>query len=245
MGRANPIGAVWAGAMMLDHLGETAAAARVMAAVESVLAEGTVEDRRPGRVVQHGGARKRAGEGGRVRILAVHELTAAMSAPMRNAVIDFGQMTTSVVAIETDVIRDGRRVVGYGFNSNGRYAQAGLLRSGSSRGCWPRRPRSCSTTPARSTRRGVAGADARTRSRAGTASARSPSACSTWRSGTSPRRSPSSRSSALLAERLAAAPPPRRWRCTPPAATTPRQGRWRRCAPRCSGYLDPATPRSR
>src|SRR3954462_11055687 len=36
-------------------------------------------------------------------------------------------MTASVVAIVTDVVRDGRRVVGYGFNSNGRYAQAGLL----------------------------------------------------------------------------------------------------------------------
>ena len=29
-GVANPVGAVWAGAMMLDHLGEAAAAARVM-----------------------------------------------------------------------------------------------------------------------------------------------------------------------------------------------------------------------
>jgi tartrate dehydrogenase/decarboxylase / D-malate dehydrogenase len=37
-GIANPVGAVWAGAMMLDHLGETAAAAAVMGAIESVLA---------------------------------------------------------------------------------------------------------------------------------------------------------------------------------------------------------------
>ena len=28
----------------------------------------------------------------------------------------------------TDVVRDGRRVVGYGFNSNGRYGQGGLIR---------------------------------------------------------------------------------------------------------------------
>jgi tartrate dehydrogenase/decarboxylase / D-malate dehydrogenase len=41
-GRANPIGAVWAGSMMLDHLGEAAAAARVMAAIESVLGDGRV-----------------------------------------------------------------------------------------------------------------------------------------------------------------------------------------------------------
>jgi len=36
-GIANPVGAVWAGAMMLDHLGEQAAAAAVMAAIETVL----------------------------------------------------------------------------------------------------------------------------------------------------------------------------------------------------------------
>lgn len=37
-------------------------------------------------------------------------------------------MTCSVVAVVTDVVRDGRRVVGYGFNSNGRYGQGGLIR---------------------------------------------------------------------------------------------------------------------
>jgi len=51
-----------------------------------------------------------------------------MKSPIRNAVIAFDEMTTSVLAIVTDVIRDGRQVVGYGFNSNGRYAQSGLLR---------------------------------------------------------------------------------------------------------------------
>jgi L-alanine-DL-glutamate epimerase-like enolase superfamily enzyme len=51
-----------------------------------------------------------------------------MSSTIRNAYIDFSTMTTSVVAVVTDVVRDGRRVVGYGFNSNGRYAASGLLR---------------------------------------------------------------------------------------------------------------------
>ena len=37
-------------------------------------------------------------------------------------------MTVSVLALVTDVIRDGKPVVGYGFNSNGRYAPSGLLR---------------------------------------------------------------------------------------------------------------------
>ena len=41
-GNANPIGAVWAGAMMLDHLGETAASSAIMTAVEEVLASEAV-----------------------------------------------------------------------------------------------------------------------------------------------------------------------------------------------------------
>src|SRR5947208_8294123 len=37
-------------------------------------------------------------------------------------------MTTSLVAVVTDAKRDGKRVIGYGFNSNGRYGQGGLIR---------------------------------------------------------------------------------------------------------------------
>ncbi len=39
-GLANPVGALWAGAMMLEHLGETAAAAQLTAAFEGALADG-------------------------------------------------------------------------------------------------------------------------------------------------------------------------------------------------------------
>jgi L-alanine-DL-glutamate epimerase-like enolase superfamily enzyme len=63
-----------------------------------------------------------------VRILAVEEVTKPIASPIRNAYIDFSKMTTSLVAVVTDVVRDGRRVVGYGFNSNGRYGQGGLIR---------------------------------------------------------------------------------------------------------------------
>jgi L-alanine-DL-glutamate epimerase-like enolase superfamily enzyme len=63
-----------------------------------------------------------------VRIVDVCEITKPISSPIRNAYIDFSKMTTSVVAVVTDVLHDGRRVVGYGFNSNGRYAASGLLR---------------------------------------------------------------------------------------------------------------------
>src|SRR5712691_11645834 len=63
-----------------------------------------------------------------VRIVDVCEITKPISSPIRNAYIDFTKMTSSLVAVVTDVVRDGRRVVGYGFNSNGRYGQGGLIR---------------------------------------------------------------------------------------------------------------------
>src|ERR1700758_2614171 len=62
-----------------------------------------------------------------VRIVDNRGITKPIASGIRNAYIDFSKMTTSVVALVTDVVRDGKRVVGYGFNSNGRYAQAGLL----------------------------------------------------------------------------------------------------------------------
>ena len=40
LGIANPIAAIWSGAMMLDHLGERAAAARVMSAIEATTKTG-------------------------------------------------------------------------------------------------------------------------------------------------------------------------------------------------------------
>ncbi|MEA2512340.1 MAG: D(-)-tartrate dehydratase [Thermomicrobiales bacterium] len=62
-----------------------------------------------------------------MKIVEIRETTAPIRSTLRNAFIDFSQMTVSVVAVVTDVVRDGRRVVGYGFNSNGRYAPRGLL----------------------------------------------------------------------------------------------------------------------
>ncbi|MDV2449812.1 mandelate racemase/muconate lactonizing enzyme family protein [Xanthomonas hortorum] len=63
-----------------------------------------------------------------MRIIDVVEITKPISSPIRNAYIDFSKMTASLVAVVTDQVRDGRRVVGYGFNSNGRYGQGGLIR---------------------------------------------------------------------------------------------------------------------
>jgi L-alanine-DL-glutamate epimerase-like enolase superfamily enzyme len=63
-----------------------------------------------------------------MRITKIVDGVAPIRSEIRNAYISFSEMTASVVAIHTDVVREGRPVVGYGFNSNGRYAQSGLLR---------------------------------------------------------------------------------------------------------------------
>jgi L-alanine-DL-glutamate epimerase-like enolase superfamily enzyme len=61
------------------------------------------------------------------RILEVRNAVAPISSAIANAYIDFSKMTASVIALVSDVIRDGKPVTGYGFNSNGRYACKGLL----------------------------------------------------------------------------------------------------------------------
>jgi L-alanine-DL-glutamate epimerase-like enolase superfamily enzyme len=63
-----------------------------------------------------------------MRIVDIRETTVPIASSIKNAYIDFSTMDVSVVALVTDVERDGRRVVGFGFNSNGRYAPRGLLR---------------------------------------------------------------------------------------------------------------------
>jgi len=63
-----------------------------------------------------------------MKIIDIKEKAVPISSSISNAYIDFSKMNVSVVAIVTDVIKNGKRVVGYGFNSNGRYAPSGLLR---------------------------------------------------------------------------------------------------------------------
>lgn len=62
-----------------------------------------------------------------MKIVEIRESVASIASPIRNAYIDFSKMTVSVVAVITDVVREGKPVIGYGFNSNGRYAASGLL----------------------------------------------------------------------------------------------------------------------
>jgi L-alanine-DL-glutamate epimerase-like enolase superfamily enzyme len=63
-----------------------------------------------------------------MKIVDIIESTRPIKSDIRNAYIDFSKMTLSLVAVVTDVIRDGKPVIGYGFNSNGRYGQGSLIR---------------------------------------------------------------------------------------------------------------------
>ena len=63
-----------------------------------------------------------------MRITEIRESTRSIQSHIRNAYIDFSKMNLSLVAVVTDVVRDGRPVIGYGFNSNGRYGQGHLMR---------------------------------------------------------------------------------------------------------------------
>src|SRR5450759_1698098 len=63
-----------------------------------------------------------------MRIVAIRETAIPINSTLRNAVFDFSEMTTSVVAVITDVMRDGKPVAGFAFNSTGRYACGAQMR---------------------------------------------------------------------------------------------------------------------
>jgi L-alanine-DL-glutamate epimerase-like enolase superfamily enzyme len=64
-----------------------------------------------------------------MKITEIREIAIPLNSSLRNAVFDFSEMTTSVVAVVTDVIRDGKPVVGFAFNSTGRYACGAQMRA--------------------------------------------------------------------------------------------------------------------
>lgn len=63
-----------------------------------------------------------------MRITHAFERTFPVPAPFRNATVDLSGMTTSVVAVVSDVVRQGRPLIGYAFSSFGRYSCGGPLR---------------------------------------------------------------------------------------------------------------------
>ena len=63
-----------------------------------------------------------------MRIVDIRETAIPLKSNLRNSGFDFSEMTTSVVAVITDVIRDGKPVAGFAFNSTGRYACGAQMR---------------------------------------------------------------------------------------------------------------------
>ena len=62
-----------------------------------------------------------------MRIVDIREKTIPLNAAMTNAAISFDDMTASIVAVVSDVVRGGKPVVGYALDSLGRYAHGSLL----------------------------------------------------------------------------------------------------------------------
>jgi len=64
-----------------------------------------------------------------MRIVDIRETAIPLKSTLANSSFDFTEMTTSVVTVITDVIRKGRPVCGFAFNSTGRYACGAQMRA--------------------------------------------------------------------------------------------------------------------
>ena len=64
-----------------------------------------------------------------MRIVDIRETAIPLKSALANSSINFSEMTTSVVAVITDVMRDGKPVCGFAFNSTGRYACGAQMRA--------------------------------------------------------------------------------------------------------------------
>ena len=64
-----------------------------------------------------------------MRIVDIRETAVPLNSTLANSSIDFSEMTTSVVAVITDVMRAGKPVCGFAFNSTGRYACGAQMRA--------------------------------------------------------------------------------------------------------------------
>jgi D(-)-tartrate dehydratase len=119
-----------------------------------------------------------------MRIIAVRDIAVPIRSQIANAYIDFSAMTVSVLAIVTDKVVDGRPVVGFGFNSNGRYAPQGRLRERFIPRLMNARPEESQGEDGMIDPQRAWAVCMLTRSPAGTANDRSQWGSSTWRSGT-------------------------------------------------------------
>src|SRR5882757_4105596 len=80
------------------------------------------------RLHRRAGDSRFAGGSTAVKIREIRELRVPLNAKISNSVISFAEHDVSLVAVISDVIRQGRPVIGLGFNSIGRFAQSGILR---------------------------------------------------------------------------------------------------------------------
>jgi L-alanine-DL-glutamate epimerase-like enolase superfamily enzyme len=64
-----------------------------------------------------------------MRIVDIRETAVPLNSTLANSSFDFTEMTTSIVAVVTDVVRGGRPVAGFAFNSTGRYACGAQMRA--------------------------------------------------------------------------------------------------------------------
>ncbi len=63
-----------------------------------------------------------------MRIVDIRETAIPLKSTLANSSFNFSEMTTSVVAVITDVMRGGKPVTGFAFNSTGRYACGAQMR---------------------------------------------------------------------------------------------------------------------
>ena len=64
-----------------------------------------------------------------MRIVDIRETAIPLKSTLANSSFNFSEMTTSVVAVITDVMRAGEPVCGFAFNSTGRYACGAQMRA--------------------------------------------------------------------------------------------------------------------
>ena len=61
-----------------------------------------------------------------MRITEIQTSTIKFNENRSNATMDFSEMTLGLCAVKTDIIRNGRPVIGYGYAALGRYSQESI-----------------------------------------------------------------------------------------------------------------------
>ena len=62
-----------------------------------------------------------------LKVKGIYELSVPLESDIKNSIVNFSDHDVSLVAIVSNKVRAGRPIIGYGFNSIGRFAQAGIL----------------------------------------------------------------------------------------------------------------------